>query len=169
MLSLLDDDPALDCILCARCLPPFGSGPSCPAAPASLLAEMRTTATLAARSDGIMSACTTANDTSSGRLWCAPGGPNDRSLPASIPERRVDQRVHHPAHDRLGFAVARAADVFQHNHRLDSVDDRERLHQAIPGARRELRAKRRKRDPQDLLALATAEGLLLQHSGGFKR
>jgi len=30
-----------------------------------------------------------------------------------LPERGVDQRVHHPAHHRLGLAIGRPADVFE--------------------------------------------------------
>ena len=71
------------------------------------------------------------------RTTCLPGCEGettsrrgDRDSWARFPQRRVHEGIHHPAHDRLGLAVGRAADVLEDDHRLDAVDDRQRLQQA---------------------------------------
>ncbi|MGH7278448.1 MAG: ATP-binding cassette domain-containing protein [Candidatus Rokuibacteriota bacterium] len=73
-------------------------------------------------------------------------------LPAlfGLPQRRVEQRVHHPAHHRLGLAIRRAADVLQDDHGFDAVDDRQRLEQAPIRARLQTASQGTQRGGQDL-------------------
>src|SRR5262245_30561055 len=92
----------------------------------------------------------------------------DTALPA-VAQRRVDQGIHHPAHHRLRLAVCRAADVLEDDHRLDAVDDGQRLDQAPIRTRLQSPLERLERGGQDLGALAAAERFFLEEPGGFER
>src|SRR5690348_1480455 len=95
-----------------------------------------------------------------------------RRLISSAPwlsQRRVDQRVHHPAHHRLGLAVARAADVLEDHHGLDAVDHGEGLYQALEGLLRQLLLQWLDGEREDLGALAALERLLLEQAGLLQR
>jgi len=59
-------------------------------------------------------------------------------------------------------------DVLQ-DHRLDAVDDSQRLDQTLIGARLQSSLQRLERGGQDLGTLAAAKRLLLEKPGGFQR
>src|SRR5207253_4670004 len=87
---------------------------------------------------------------------------------SALPQRRVDQRVHHPAHHRLGLAIGRTADVLEDDHRLDAVDDRQRLQQALIRAGLHSLFEGLKRGGQDLGPLPATERLLLEQPRRFQ-
>src|SRR5687767_15841095 len=82
----------------------------------------------------------------------------ERSL--ALPQGRVDHRVHHPAHHRLGLAIGGAADVLEDDHRLDAIDDRQRFQEPSIRARLQLLSQRAQRGGEDLGPLPATERLL---------
>src|SRR6185369_3739566 len=92
-----------------------------------------------------------------------------RSGRGRLTQGRVDQRVHHPSHNRLRLAIGRSANVLEDDHRFDAVDDRQRLQQASKRTGLQSPAQRVERGGENFGPLPAAEWFLLEQPGGFQR
>jgi hypothetical protein len=88
--------------------------------------------------------------------------------PPRVAQRRVDQRIGHPAGDLVDLAIAGTPDVLQHDVGLDAEQDRQRLQQPVEAGISERLAQRRRGAAEDGGAVAAPERLLAQFAGPLK-